>query len=114
VQVIGLALAALAAAAAAEPPHLRREGTVTRLVVDGAPFLVLGGELGNSTGEPAYLKPSWPKLEELGLNTVLARLLGPAGARARAVRLRAARRAGGRRARTPDAARTAGSSTSAG
>ncbi|MET0555362.1 MAG: DUF5597 domain-containing protein [Vicinamibacteria bacterium] len=74
--VIGaaLALAALAALAAApaEAPHLRRAGTATQLVVDGAPFLVLGGELGNSTGEPAYLKTYWPKLRELGLNTVLA------------------------------------------
>jgi len=72
--VIGAAALALAAlaAAAADPPHLRREGTATQLVVDGAPFLVLGGELGNSSGEPAYLKPFWPKLRELGLNTVIA------------------------------------------
>jgi len=66
-----LALAALAAAPA-EAPHLRRAGTATQLVVDGAPFLVLGGELGNSSGEPAYLKQFWPKLQELGLNTVIA------------------------------------------
>jgi hypothetical protein len=30
-------------------PHLRRQGTATQLVVDGKPFLILGGELGNST-----------------------------------------------------------------
>jgi uncharacterized protein DUF5597/glycosyl hydrolase family 35 len=72
--VIAAALLALAAAAPApaEPPHLRRDGAATQLVVDGAPFLVLGGELGNSSGEPAYLKAFWPKLRELGLNTVLA------------------------------------------
>jgi hypothetical protein len=63
---------AVVAGAPAEAPHLRRAGTATQLVVDGAPFLVLGGELGNSTGEPAYLKAFWPKLRELGLNTVLA------------------------------------------
>ncbi len=29
-------------------PHLRQHGTATQLVVDGKPFLILGGELGNS------------------------------------------------------------------
>lgn len=54
-------------------PHLRRQGTATQLVVDGAPFLVLGGELGNSSASsPGYLRPFWPKLRALHLNTVLA------------------------------------------
>jgi len=30
-------------------PHLRRQGSATQLVVDGAPFLIIGGELHNST-----------------------------------------------------------------
>ena len=30
-------------------PHLRQHGTATQLIVDGKPFLVLAGELGNST-----------------------------------------------------------------
>jgi hypothetical protein len=33
----------------ADTPHLRKHGTATQLVVDGEPFLVLGGELGNSS-----------------------------------------------------------------
>jgi beta-galactosidase GanA len=54
-------------------PHLRRQGTATQLIVDGAPFLVLGGELGNSSASsPTYLRPFWPKLRALHLNTVIA------------------------------------------
>ena len=54
-------------------PHLRRQGTATQLVVDGAPFLVLGGELGNSSASSLeYLRPYWATLRSLHLNTVLA------------------------------------------
>jgi beta-galactosidase GanA len=53
-------------------PELRRLGTVTQLFVDGAPFLILGGEVGNSTAsDRSYMQPVWPRLVELGLNTVL-------------------------------------------
>lgn len=30
-------------------PHLRQQGEAMQLIVDGAPFLMLGGELGNSS-----------------------------------------------------------------
>jgi hypothetical protein len=54
-------------------PHLRRQGDATQLVVDGAPFLVLGGELHNSSASSlASLQPVWPRLAALHLNTVLA------------------------------------------
>ena len=53
-------------------PHLVKQGTATQLVVDGAPFLILGGELGNSSGEADYLRPFWPTLQALKLNTLLA------------------------------------------
>src|SRR5262249_23076247 len=36
-------------AGTASCPELRKVGHVTQLFVDGRPFLVLGGELGNST-----------------------------------------------------------------
>jgi len=63
--------------AAAGQPHLRKQGTATQLVVDGQPFLARGGELSNSHGEPDYLRPAWPKLKALNLNTVVtAGLLG--------------------------------------
>src|SRR5215831_20022924 len=62
-------------ARAAQPdalPHLSRQGTATQLVVDGKPFLILGGELGNSTSSSLeYMRPVWPKLRSLNLNTVL-------------------------------------------
>ncbi|HVU35094.1 MAG TPA: DUF5597 domain-containing protein [Opitutaceae bacterium] len=53
-------------------PHLQRQGTATQLIVDGQPFIIHGGELGNSSGEPAYLHSFWPKLKALHLNAVVA------------------------------------------
>jgi len=47
-------------------PHLRKHETVTQLIVDDKPFLILGGELGNSsTSSLDYMKPFWPKLVKL-------------------------------------------------
>jgi len=54
-------------------PHLRKQGSATQLIVDGKPFLILGGELGNSSSSILeYMEPIWPRLEKLNLNTVLA------------------------------------------
>ncbi|HKV42935.1 MAG TPA: DUF5597 domain-containing protein [Blastocatellia bacterium] len=54
-------------------PHLERRGNVTQLIVDGKPFLVLGGELGNNAATSLeYMKPVWPQLAQMHLNTVLA------------------------------------------
>jgi beta-galactosidase GanA len=54
-------------------PHLRKQGTATQLIVNGKPFLVLGGELGNSSASSLeYMEPIWPRLARLNLNTVLA------------------------------------------
>jgi len=53
-------------------PHLRKQGTATQLVVDGKPFLVRGGELGNSSASSLeYMRPVWPKLAAMKLNTVV-------------------------------------------
>jgi len=53
-------------------PHLEKKGTATQLIVDGRPFLILGGELHNSSSSSlAYMKPIWPKLAKMNLNTVL-------------------------------------------
>jgi hypothetical protein len=69
------ALAAYGQTTAAAPtaiPHLQRQGTATQLIVDGKPFLMLAGELRNSNSStPTYLKPIWPKLTAMHLNTVL-------------------------------------------
>ncbi|MCX6320647.1 MAG: DUF5597 domain-containing protein [Bacteroidia bacterium] len=56
-----------------EIPHLEVRGKTTQLIVDGKPFLVLGGELQNSSSSSReYMKEYWPKLEASGMNTVLA------------------------------------------
>lgn len=57
----------------AQIPHLQKQGTATQLIVDDEPFLILGGETGNSsTSNIDYMKSQWPKLVKLHLNTILA------------------------------------------
>jgi len=54
-------------------PHLSKKGAITQFIVDGKPFLILGGELGNSSFTSLeYMKPIWPKLKTMNLNTILA------------------------------------------
>jgi hypothetical protein len=54
-------------------PHLKKQGKTTQLIVDERPFLILGGELGNSSFTILeYMEPIWPKLNKMNLNTVLA------------------------------------------
>jgi hypothetical protein len=56
-------------------PHLEKRGTATQLVVDGKPFLILGGELLNSSSSSLeYMRPVWPRLAAVPLNTVLTPL----------------------------------------
>ncbi|HEY1803128.1 MAG TPA: DUF5597 domain-containing protein [Terracidiphilus sp.] len=53
-------------------PHLEKRGQANQLIVDGQPFLVLGGELHNSSSSSVeYMKPVWPRLVAMHLNTVL-------------------------------------------
>ena len=52
-------------------PHLRQEGTATQLIVDAKPFVVLAGELEDSTSTSlANLRRIWPALVQMNLNTV--------------------------------------------
>jgi hypothetical protein len=54
-------------------PHLEKHGNVTHLMVDGKPFLILGGELLNSSSSSlSYMQPIWQKLTAMHLNTVVA------------------------------------------
>ena len=54
-------------------PTLETRGNATQLIVDGKPFLVLGGELHNSSSTSReYMKVFWPQLKASGMNTVLA------------------------------------------
>jgi beta-galactosidase GanA len=56
-------------------PHLEKRGSVTQLIVDGKPFLILGAELHNSSSSNlSYMAPIWPKLKAIPLNTVLTPL----------------------------------------
>lgn len=56
-------------------PHLEKRGAVTQLIVDGRPFVMLSGELSNSTSSNLeYIKPTWAKLAAAGLNTVVTPL----------------------------------------
>ncbi len=53
-------------------PALRKQGDVTQFIVDGKPFIMLGGELGNSSASTIQnMQPIWPKLKAMHLNTVL-------------------------------------------
>ncbi|MGL1888146.1 MAG: DUF5597 domain-containing protein [Reichenbachiella sp.] len=54
-------------------PYLKEKGNKKQLIVDGKPFIILGGELGNSTFTSVeYMEQVWPKLKAMNLNTVLA------------------------------------------
>jgi len=54
-------------------PHLEKHGNTKELVVDGKPFLILGGELLNSSSSSlSYMQPIWPRVKALNVNTVLA------------------------------------------
>ena len=65
-------LLALLPAVQAAPPRLEKQGNTTRLIVQGKPMLVLGGELGNSSASSAaYMAPHWARLKQMHLNTVV-------------------------------------------
>lgn len=60
------------AASAASLPTIHKTESGGQLLVDGKPFLILGGELGNSSaGTAAQADSILPRLAELHLNTVL-------------------------------------------
>jgi hypothetical protein len=68
-----IAVGALSTAGAQTIPQLRKQGTATQLVVDGRPFLIRGGELGNSTASDLVrMRAMWAKLKAMNLNTVIA------------------------------------------
>ncbi|MFI5132264.1 MAG: DUF5597 domain-containing protein [Chitinophagales bacterium] len=54
-------------------PRLMKTGNYVQLLVENKPFLVLGGELGNSSASSnEYMRPVWPTLKQMNLNTVIA------------------------------------------
>jgi hypothetical protein len=69
-----LASLAIGATAPRDPrvPHLEKRGAATQLIVDGQPFLVLGGETANTASSSLdYMATVWPRLAKMGLNTAL-------------------------------------------
>ncbi|KAH6689905.1 glycoside hydrolase [Plectosphaerella plurivora] len=54
-------------------PHLRRdEVNGTKLIVNGEPFIILGGELHNSNfSSSSYMAEVWPRVAAQGFNTLL-------------------------------------------
>ena len=62
----------LAAFAQTPAPKLVSEDGRHALLVDGAPYLVLGAQIGNSSAWPAVLPKVWPALEALHANTAEA------------------------------------------
>ena len=64
--------AEIAFAQDANTPHLEKRGVTTQLIVDGKPCLMLAGELNNSSSSSLdYMRPVWPRLAAMHLNTVL-------------------------------------------
>ncbi len=54
-------------------PYLSKNGKATQLMVDGKPFLMICGELHNSSSSTVrYLTPLFPKLQSMNLNSVIA------------------------------------------
>jgi len=72
VWVIIILLFSLNNLSAQQIPSLKKVGNKTQLFVNDNPFLVLGGELGNSTATTMEnMVDVWPKMEDMNLNTIL-------------------------------------------
>jgi beta-galactosidase GanA len=56
-----------------QAPHLENKNGSVQLVVNDKPFLMLSGELHNSsTGSAHYMRSIWPRMAKQNLNTVIA------------------------------------------
>ncbi|WP_242137614.1 DUF5597 domain-containing protein [Sphingomonas sp. TREG-RG-20F-R18-01] len=58
------------AQASHELPRIESRNGHHALIVDGAPFFMLGAQVNNSSNYPAPLATAWPVLDRLGANTV--------------------------------------------
>jgi beta-galactosidase GanA len=72
IPVLLLAAASNSGAQTSPLPQIRRNGAVQQLFVDNKPFLMLAGELHNSSASSVeYMKPIWDRLAAMHLNTVI-------------------------------------------
>ena len=70
--IVLLLLAVTTVSSYAQNVTLENHGMALQLHVDGRPFLILGGELGNSSAAcDADIEANFDKLRRMGLNTVL-------------------------------------------
>jgi hypothetical protein len=54
-------------------PHLEKRDGMTKLIVDGRPFICVAGELANSSSTDfETMKTAWPRLGQMNLNTILS------------------------------------------
>jgi beta-galactosidase GanA len=69
---IALAAAACATAGTTDGniPHIVHEDGRYALMVDGSPFVMLGGQVHNSSNYPLALKKVWPAIKDMNANTV--------------------------------------------
>ncbi len=67
-----IALCCMTSAFAAEPelPRIESQNSQHALIVDGAPYAILGAQVNNSSAWPAALPKVWPAVAQLHANTV--------------------------------------------
>jgi len=54
-------------------PHLEKRDGMTKLIVDGRPFICVAGELANSSSSDVQtMESTWPRLAKMNLNTILS------------------------------------------
>ncbi len=69
--VSALALSLANAAPAADMPRVVSKDGRHALLVDGAPWLVLGAQVNNSSAWPSQMPKVWPAVAKMGANTVM-------------------------------------------
>ena len=68
---LALAVAASSAFGQGKPiPQLAKNGGKFTLLVDGKPFIMMGGQVGNFSAYPDQMERAWPKFQAMSANTV--------------------------------------------
>jgi hypothetical protein len=68
-KIASLAAALCYCVAAAPLPQIAKQGRKFTLMVDGKPFIMLGGQVNNSSGWPSRMQGIWPVFKALNANT---------------------------------------------